>query len=69
MGPAAWIAAAALTWRVLRLPAGRVALATVAGGLVSGIASVAGVHGVGLAAGVLVFGAVIAAAPDRTPVH
>lgn len=60
VGPLAWIAAAAIVWRALKLPFARVALAAVLGGLASGAASVAGVHGAGLVIGVVVFAAVAA---------
>lgn len=69
VGPLAWIAAAALTGRVLGIAPARLALAAVIGGLASGTASVAGAHGAGLVIGVLVFALVVASVPRPRPVH
>ncbi len=68
VGPLAWIVAAAVTGRGLRLPLARVALAALLGGLASGVASVAGLHGAGLVVGVLVFGFVAATVPRAATV-
>jgi hypothetical protein len=62
-GPLAWLACAALTAMVLRLPAGRALLGAVLAGIPSAIAVVLGVHWLGAAIAVVVFAAWCARLP------
>lgn len=55
-GPGAWIACAALTARVLGLPAARTLLGATLAGLPSVLAVLAGVHWLGAALAVVAFG-------------
>lgn len=54
-GPAAWLACAALTARVLRLPPGPTLLGAVLAGIPSALAVVLGVHWLGAAVAVVIF--------------
>jgi hypothetical protein len=54
-GPAAWLACAALTARVLRLPMGRTLAGAVLAGIASALAVVIGVHWLGAAVAVVLF--------------
>jgi hypothetical protein len=54
-GPAAWLACAALTARVLRLPTGPTMLGAVLAGIPSALAVVVGVHWLGAAVAVVLF--------------
>lgn len=56
-GPVAWAIAAAVSWRVLRLPASLIAFAALASGVAGALVGFAITHGVGLVVGVAVFGA------------
>ena len=56
-GPVAWGLAAAVSWRVLGLPASLVALAALAGGVAGAIVGFAVAHPVGLVVGVAIFAA------------
>ena len=64
-GPAAWIACAALTARVLGLAMGRTLVGAAVAGLFSLAAVVAGVHWLGAALAVLVFAAWCARRDER----
>jgi len=54
-GPAAWLACAALTARVLRLPPGPTLLGAALAGIPSALAVVLGVHWLGAAVAVVIF--------------
>lgn len=56
-GPAAWLACALLTARVLALPRGQVLLGAVLAGIPSAIAVIAGVHWLGVVVAVAAFAA------------
>jgi hypothetical protein len=64
-GPAAWLACAALTARVLRLPAGPALLGAVLAGIPSALAVVLGVHWLGAAIAVVLFALWCARLPGR----
>jgi hypothetical protein len=55
VGPAAWIACAALTAMMLRLPAGPTLLGAVLAGIPSGLAVLIGVHWLGVGIALLIF--------------
>jgi hypothetical protein len=57
VGPAAWIACAALTAMTLRLPTGPTLLGAVLAGIPSAIAVLVGAHWLGVGLALLVFGA------------
>ena len=59
-GPVAWTACAAVTARILALPASRAILAAVAGGVAGAVVGLALDHTVGLVVAIAVFGAVCA---------
>jgi hypothetical protein len=54
-GPAAWLACAAVSARVLRLPAGPVLLGALVAGIPSAVAVVLGIHWLGVAMAVAAF--------------
>lgn len=56
-GPVAWIACSLVTARVLKLPAGLVLFAALAGGVAGGLVALATSHTVGLVISLLVFAA------------
>ena len=56
-GPLAWMLAAAVTARVLRLPAARTLLGAALAGLPSGLATLAGLHWLGAALAIVLFAA------------
>ena len=56
-GPAVWLACAAVTARILSLPAGYVLFSAVAGGVAGAIVFLVASHWAGMAAGLLVFAA------------
>lgn len=56
-GPVAWIACAAVTGRILRLPVSLVAFAAVAGGVAGALVGIAASHTAGLIVSVAVFAA------------
>jgi hypothetical protein len=64
-GPAAWLACAALTARVLRLPPGPTLLGAVLAGIPSALAVVLGVHWLGAAVAVVIFAAWCARLPRQ----
>lgn len=56
-GPAVWLASAAVTARILSLPAGYVLFSAVAGGVAGAIVFLVASHWAGMVAGLLVFAA------------
>jgi hypothetical protein len=56
-GPAVWLVAAALTARILSMPAGYVLFSAVAGGVAGAIVFLVASHSAGMVAGLLVFAA------------
>ncbi len=66
-GPAAWLACAALTARVLRLPPAPALLGAVLAGIPSALAVVIGVHWLGAAVAVVIFAAWCARLPRLDP--
>jgi hypothetical protein len=64
-GPAAWIACAALTATMLRLPTGTTLLGAVLAGIPSALAVVIGLHWLGAAIAVVLFAAWCARLPAR----
>jgi hypothetical protein len=66
-GPAAWLACAAFTARVLNLPRAAALLGAVLAGIPSALAVVLGVHWLGAALAVLVFAAWCARLPSARP--
>ncbi len=66
-GPGAWLLSAAVTTRVLRLPARTGILATFVSGAAAGLVGVAIDHTLGLVIGVMAFGAVCAARRIAVP--
>ncbi len=65
VGPAAWIACAAITATMLRLPPGPTLLGAVLAGIPSALAVVIGVHWLGAAVAVVLFAAWCARLPGR----
>lgn len=65
-GPAAWLACAALTARLLGLPPGAALLGAVLAGIPSILAVVVGVHWLGAAIAIVLFAAWCARLPRRT---
>ena len=65
VGPAAWIACAALTAMMLRLPAGPTMLGAVLAGIPSALAVLVDAHWLGAAIAVLLFAAWCARLPDH----
>ena len=65
VGPAAWIACAALTARALRLPIERVLVAAVLSGILSAIGVLVGVHSLGLVLAIVAFGLLCGHIPAR----
>jgi len=65
VGPAAWIACAALTAMMLRLPMAPTVLGAVLAGIPSALAVVIGVHWLGIAIAVVLFAAWCARLPSR----
>jgi hypothetical protein len=66
-GPAAWLACAALTAQILRLPRAPALLGAALAGIPSALAVVLGVHWLGAALGVLLFAAWCARLPGAGP--
>src|SRR4051794_19990439 len=64
VGPAGWIAASLVTWRVLDLPLRTVAIASAVAGVLAALLGVASAHAVSLPVAVAAF-ALICAANDR----
>jgi hypothetical protein len=65
VGPAAWIACAALTAMMLRLPMAPTVLGAVLAGIPSALAVVIGVHWLGIVIAVVLFAAWCARLPSR----
>jgi hypothetical protein len=65
VGPVAWLACAALTARVLRLPIERVLMAAVLAGVLSAIGVLIGVHSLGLVLAIVAFGLLCGHIPTR----
>ena len=59
-GPAAWIAASLVTWRVLRLPLATVGLAAAVAGAVAALVGVTASHAVALPVAIALFAALCA---------
>ncbi len=67
VGPAAWMACAALTAAALRLPQARTLLGAALAGLPSALAVLVGLHWLGAAIAVLLFSAWCARVADEQP--
>jgi hypothetical protein len=66
VGPAAWLLAAAVTARVLRLPAGPTLLGAMLAGIPSALATLAGLHWLGAALAIVLFALWCGARAART---
>src|SRR4051812_49506030 len=60
-GPAGWIAASLVTWRVVKLPLARVAIASAVAGAAAALIGLAASHAVALPVAIGVFAALCAA--------
>jgi hypothetical protein len=65
VGPLAWIVCSLVTGRILRVPLGRLAIASAAGGVAAGVIGLLASHLLSLPVAIAVFAAVCAAEPRR----